>query len=451
MSEATNIIDMQADTGIYLDSPKVRLSQKTWFTCLWTNASGDIIDNNCLTSQYRTRTSSGELNPTTANDYLRIYKTNVNQANSDDFWATINADSYADTDVSNPYAYGIRSKIRETNTGSFNRSIRWISTNANSVWWSWTSTVGIYAEWNILSTATSGWLYTYWWLFEATAQAGAVGFTNLQTMIWSMSNAFAGNAWNVYAVGSMWVATDAHAWANIGTIGWSAQSLTNNIGVMGVANASQLQVAWLSWWPFGVWVYAYNPYWAFWWYALYTSGLTYLNWNTVVNGKLGIGITTPSTALQISGNAYITSTLSQVLLVEWPRQIWEFHQYGLVWTTTDDTLNIKRSNTISTWQYNGSILEIEDSWWYPSNGPLMNIIGFGSTNYLTFTSGGYMWLHGITIPQYALDVSGAVQTNNAFYITGWTTPFRFILSGNTLSIQWLTWWNRIQAWYYSVP
>jgi hypothetical protein len=29
MSEATNIIDMQADTGIYLDSPKVRLSQKT--------------------------------------------------------------------------------------------------------------------------------------------------------------------------------------------------------------------------------------------------------------------------------------------------------------------------------------------------------------------------------------------------------------------------------------
>jgi len=45
MSEATNRVDIEADTGIYLDSPVVRLSQQTGYSCLGTNVSWDIIDN----------------------------------------------------------------------------------------------------------------------------------------------------------------------------------------------------------------------------------------------------------------------------------------------------------------------------------------------------------------------------------------------------------------------
>jgi len=39
MSEATNRVDIEADTGIYLDSPVVRLSQQTGYSCLGTNVS----------------------------------------------------------------------------------------------------------------------------------------------------------------------------------------------------------------------------------------------------------------------------------------------------------------------------------------------------------------------------------------------------------------------------
>jgi hypothetical protein len=42
---------------------------------------------------------------------------------------------------------------------------------------------------------------------------------------------------------------------------------------------------------------------------------------------------------------------------------------------------------------------------------------------------------GITTPEYALDVSGAIQSNDAFYLTGGTIPRKITLSGDNLSFQ----------------
>jgi hypothetical protein len=43
-----------------------------------------------------------------------------------------------------------------------------------------------------------------------------------------------------------------------------------------------------------------------------------------------------------------------------------------------------------------------------------------------------------TTPQWTLDVSGSIQSNTAYYLTGGFAPFRFVYSGNAVEPQLLS-------------
>lgn len=58
---------------------------------------------------------------------------------------------------------------------------------------------------------------------------------------------------------------------------------------------------------------------------------------------------------------------------------------------------------------------------------------------------------GLTDPQYALDVSGTVQSNTSFNLTGWFAPFRFAYSGASVEWQFFTGWVRVTSNIYTLP
>ena len=54
-------------------------------------------------------------------------------------------------------------------------------------------------------------------------------------------------------------------------------------------------------------------------------------------------------------------------------------------------------------------------------------------------------------PQKALDVNGAIQSNEGIYLTGWFAPFRMVYSGNSVEAQFYTGGVWVGAYTYTLP
>jgi hypothetical protein len=75
-------------------------------------------------------------------------------------------------------------------------------------------------------------------------------------------------------------------------------------------------------------------------------------------------------------------------------------------------------------------------------------LGYGTSvsdkkNAMTVTTLGNVGIKK-SDPQYTLDVSGSIQSNTAFYMTGGTIPWKITLSGDNLSFQAFTGGSRVE-------
>jgi len=167
---------------------------------------------------------------------------NVAQATSGTLESGLNVRTAANTSLANPYAFGIHNVINQTAVTNDVRFVRGISSSAHSVGGAGTSVTGGYFNAMIEATAAAGALAVVGVSADAEAYAGAVGFTNAQAFIGGRFGAAGANIGAASGIGALIHATEAHAGANIGGSAIARSSADMNVGLIGVANASDVQV-----------------------------------------------------------------------------------------------------------------------------------------------------------------------------------------------------------------
>jgi len=225
---------------------------------------------------------------------------------------------------------------------------------------------------------------------------------------------------------------------------WSSTNTIQNSNWSIISSASSLLSGWSSsnifWWKSAsvidsVWSYLY---WSIW--SIYSS-----DWSFVSNG---IWYITGWYSNIIMGNTTRSETLSRP---EWTWTVYYQDPMFRGWRILESANSNVIWNWLISWAYNsyifwGAWALIGTSWtmlfwdhyynermtWYDSNVAMFKFKNWVTINKFTTTS----WI--------ALDVSGAIQTNNAFYLTWGSIPGRIIMSGTEIQMQIYSGWNWIK-------